>query len=62
MRRSTLWFALAAAWFVLLLMNLRHHNDLNTLVIGIAVVIFAALGVVFRRREAKEPMRQPKLK
>ena len=62
MRRSTLWFALAAAWAVLLALNLRHHHDLNTLVMAVAVTVFAALGVFFRRREAKQQPRQPKFK
>lgn len=63
MRRSTLWFALAAAWAVLLFVNLlRHHHDLNTLVIALAAAAFAVAGVIFRRREAKQPLRQPKFK
>lgn len=63
MRRSNLWFVLAAAWGVLLALNLlRHSYDLNTLVIAAAVAVFAAVGVVFRRREAKEPERQPRFK
>lgn len=61
MRRSTLWFVLAAAWGVLLALNLRHHHDRNTLVMAVAVTVFAALGVVFRRRETKQA-RQPKFK
>jgi hypothetical protein len=63
MRRSTLWFALAVAWGVLLLLNLlRHHFDRNALVMAVAVTVFAALGVFFRRREAKQQPRQPKFK
>lgn len=62
MRRSTLWFVLAAAWCVLLALNLRHHHDLNTLVMAVAVAAFAALGVFFRRREAKQPPRLPRFK
>jgi hypothetical protein len=53
-RRSTLWFLLAAAWCVLLVLDLFRHRDLNTLVIGIAAAVFAALGFFFRRREAKQ--------
>jgi len=63
MRRSTLWFGLAAAWAVLLALNLlRHHYDRNTLVIALATALFAALGVGFRRHEAKQEPRQPKFK
>jgi len=63
MRRSTLWFVLAAAWGVLLALNLLlQRQDRNTLVIAAVVAVFAAVGVVFRRREAKEPPRQPKFK
>ncbi|HTV06191.1 MAG TPA: hypothetical protein VME86_12555 [Acidobacteriaceae bacterium] len=63
MRRSTLWFLLTAAWGALLALNLlRRHYNLNTLVIALAVAAFVALGVVFRRREAKQPPRQPRFK
>lgn len=63
MRRSNLWFVLAAAWGVLLALNLlRHRNDLNTLVIAAVVAVFAAVGALFRRRETKEPQRQPRFK
>lgn len=53
-RRSTIWFTLAAAWFVLLVVNLvmRHHN-LNTLVIGIATAVFVVIGAIYRGRESK---------
>ena len=53
-RRSTLWFILAAAWFVLLAVNLvmRHHN-LNTLAIGIAAAVFLVIGGIYRSRESK---------
>lgn len=53
-RRSSVWFILAAAWFVLLVVNLvmRHHN-LNTLVIGIATAVFLVIGAVYRGRENK---------
>jgi hypothetical protein len=63
MRRSSLWFVLAAAWGVLLALNLlRHSDNLNTLVIAVVVIVFAAVGVFFRRREAKEPPREPRFK
>jgi hypothetical protein len=52
-RRSTLWFILAAAWFVLLVLNILRHRDRNTLVIGIAVAAFLVIGTLYRRREAK---------
>jgi archaellum biogenesis protein FlaJ (TadC family) len=52
-RRSTLWFLLAAAWLVLLVVNMMHHRDLNTLVVAIAVVVFLVIGLLFRKREAK---------
>lgn len=51
--RSTLWFILAAGWFVLLIMNLMRHHDLNTLVIGLAVAVFLVIGLVYRSRDAK---------
>jgi hypothetical protein len=53
-RRSTIWFLLAAAWFVLLVTNvvMRHHN-LNTLVIGLAAAVFLVIGAVYRGRESK---------
>ena len=53
-RRSTIWFILAAAWFVLLVVNLvmRHHN-LNTLVIGIATAVFLVIGAIYRSRESR---------
>lgn len=61
-RRSSLWFILAAAWFVLLVLNISgHHRDKNTLVIGIAVAAFLGIGAAYRRKEAKAPGR-PKLK
>jgi hypothetical protein len=52
-RRSTLWFVLAAAWAVLLVLNVLRHRDLNTLVMGIAVAAFVAIGIVYRIRESK---------
>jgi hypothetical protein len=57
-RRSTIWFLLAAAWFVLLVVNLvmRHHN-LNTLVIGVAAAVFLVIGAIYRSRETKGPIR-----
>jgi len=59
-RRSTLWFFLAAAWCVLLVVNVVHHRDRNTLVIGITVAAFALLGALYRRRESKT--RKPTVK
>jgi hypothetical protein len=53
-RGSTLWFELATASFVLLILNLlRHHYDRNTLVIGIAVAAFLLIGAAYRRREER---------
>lgn len=52
-QRSTIWFVLAAAWFVLLVMNWMRHRDLNTLVMGLAVVVFLLIGLLFRSRDAK---------
>lgn len=52
-RRSTLWFVIAAAWFVLLVLNMLRHRDWNTLVIGIAVAGFVLTGVLYWRRETK---------
>lgn len=60
-RRSTLWFVLAAAWFVLFMLNIFRHRDANTVVIGIAVVAFVGIGLVYRRRDSKA-FRQPKIK
>lgn len=60
-RRSTLWFVLAAAWAVLLVLNVLRHRDLNTLVMGIAVAAFVAIGIVYRTRETKA-IRNRKLK
>jgi len=47
---------------MLLVLNLRRYHDLNTLVMAVAVVAFVAVGVYFRRREAKQEPRQPKFK
>jgi hypothetical protein len=52
-RRSTLWFVLAAAWFALFVMNIFRHRDKNTLVIGIAVAVFLAMGAAYRRAESR---------
>lgn len=57
-RRSTLWFVLAAAWFVLLVLNVMRHRDLNTLVIGIAVAAFLVVGVLQRRSESRAAARR----
>jgi hypothetical protein len=51
--RSTLWFVIAAGWFLLLIMNLMRHHDLNTLVIGLAVALFLVIGLLYRSRDAK---------
>lgn len=53
MRRSTIWFVLAGAWFVLLALDMRRHHDMNTLVIAIVVAVFLVIGILFRSREAK---------
>lgn len=52
-RRSTLWFVIAAAWAVLLALNVFRHRDLNTIVIGIAVAAFLVIGAIHRQREVK---------
>lgn len=52
-RRSTLWFILAAAWIVLLVLNLLRHREKNAVVIGIAVVAFIVTGILYWRRDAK---------
>jgi cell division protein FtsW (lipid II flippase) len=52
-RRSTLWFIIAAAWAVLMVLNIFRHRDRNTIVIGIAVVAFLAVAAMYRRRETK---------
>jgi hypothetical protein len=52
-RRSTLWFVLAAAWFALFVVNIFRHRDKNTLVIGIAVAVFLAMGTAYRRGESR---------
>lgn len=52
-RRSTLWFILAAAWGVLLVLNMLRHRDKNTLVMGIAVAAFLAIGGAYRRQESR---------
>jgi hypothetical protein len=59
-RRSTLWFLLAAAWGVLLALNLLRHRGRNTLVIAIVVAAFLLIGVLYRRRETKT--RKPTIK
>jgi hypothetical protein len=56
-RRSTLWFVLAAAWAVLLVLNIFRHRNLNTLVIGVAVAAFLCVGGMYRRREARAKKR-----
>jgi hypothetical protein len=52
-RRSTLWFIIAAAWTVLLVLNIFRHRDRNTIVIGIAVAAFLAVAAMYRRRETR---------
>ncbi|MGC2162024.1 MAG: hypothetical protein WA634_08965 [Silvibacterium sp.] len=52
-RRSTLWFFLAAAWCVLLALNMLHHRDRNTLVMGVVVAAFLVIGALYRRHETK---------
>jgi hypothetical protein len=52
-RRSTLWFVLAAAWSVLLVLNFFRHRDRNMVVIGAAVAAFLVAGTLYRRQEAK---------
>lgn len=52
-RRSTLWFVLAAAWAVLLALNILRHREKNAIVIGIAVTAFLVTGFVYRARDAK---------
>ncbi len=50
-RRSTLWFIIAAAWAVLMVLNIFRHRDRNTIIIGIVVVAFLIIGAMYRRRE-----------
>lgn len=52
-RRSTLWFILAAAWAVLLVLNILRHREKNAIVIGIAVLAFAVTGIVYWIRDKR---------
>jgi archaellum biogenesis protein FlaJ (TadC family) len=53
-RQSTLWFTLAAAWSVLLVLNMLRHRTANTVVIGVAVAAFVVVGAIYRWRESKQ--------
>ena len=44
---------LAAAWFVLLVLNVLRHRDKNAIVIGTAVAAFLVIGAISRRQETK---------
>lgn len=57
-RRSILWFILAAAWAVLLVLNILRHREKNSIVIGIAVLAFVVTGVIYWRRDAKQARRR----
>jgi hypothetical protein len=57
-RRSTLWFIIAAAWAVLMVLNIFRHRDRNTIVIGIAVAAFVIIGAMYRRREQERGTRK----
>ena len=60
-RRSTLWFILAVAWFVLFVLNIFRHRVKNVLVIGIAVAAFLVVGAMYRWREPSGSVgRKPK--
>lgn len=52
-RRAILWFVLAAAWAVLLVLNILRHREKSAVVIGIAVAAFLVTGIVYWRRDSK---------
>ncbi len=61
MRRSTVWFVIAALWFLLTAMHVfQHHAGLAALTAGVALV-FVSIGILLRRRElAKRQSARPK--
>jgi len=53
MRRSVIWFALAAAWGFDCVLAFFHHNRVQTALTGFFACCFLAAGLAFRKRERK---------
>jgi hypothetical protein len=53
MRRSTIWYLLAAAWAIDCVLSLLHHNRQQVLLTALFATVFLAAGIAFRAREQK---------
>ena len=51
MRRSTIWFLLAALWFLDLALVLFHHRWVNATVVAVVAIAFLLLGFYLRSKE-----------
>ena len=53
MRRSTIWYLLAAAWAIDCILSLLHHNRQQVLLTALFAGAFLAAGLAFRVREQR---------
>jgi hypothetical protein len=52
-RRSNIWFIIAAAWLVIFLLNVTRQHGSNAAALGAGVLLFAGVGLAYRRSESK---------
>jgi hypothetical protein len=57
MRRSIIWFVLAAAWGVDCALALFHHNRLQSVLTALFACCFLVAGLLFRKREQRATRR-----
>jgi hypothetical protein len=53
MRRSVIWFVLAAAWGLDSGLAFFHHNRMQAALTGFFACCFLAAGLAFRKREQR---------
>jgi membrane protein implicated in regulation of membrane protease activity len=52
MQRSTIWFAIAALWAVITFLSLLHHQWQLALLQAVTALVFLAVALYSRRKEA----------
>jgi hypothetical protein len=55
MRRSMIWFAIAAAWGLDCVLALLHRNWVQAALTAFFALCFLAIGLLFRKRERRTP-------
>ena len=59
MRRSHIWFALAAAWALDCLLACYHRNNMQGALTAFIACCFVGVGLAYRKQEQKRARRKP---